>query len=62
MPETTGKVWSKNLGQEDLVREHVNKLDIHKVMGPDRMHPVVLKKLANVIVRQLSIGNIERLW
>ena len=41
-PESRGKVWSK----EDLpslekvqVREHLNKLDINKSMGPDRIHP-----------------------
>lgn len=50
--ETTGKVWSKedlSLGQEDLVREHLNRLDIHKSMGPQ-----VLRQLADVTVRQLS--------
>ncbi|KAJ7396014.1 hypothetical protein BTVI_148902 [Pitangus sulphuratus] len=35
------KSWKKNLPlvKEDWVREHLGKLDIHKSMGPDGMHP-----------------------
>jgi len=35
------KVWKKDdlpLVEESQVREHLNRLDIQKSMGPDRMH------------------------
>ncbi|KAK4827448.1 hypothetical protein QYF61_018169 [Mycteria americana] len=41
-----GKGWSKEgipLVEEDQVREHLSKLDIHKSMGPDGIHPRVLR-------------------
>jgi len=40
--ETREKVWSKEgipLVEEDQFREHISKLDTHKSMGPDGMHP-----------------------
>jgi len=40
---------------EDQVREHLNKIDTHKPMGPDKMYPKVLRELVNVIARPLSI-------
>lgn len=41
-PETTGKAWSKKtyLCWKRIVRKHLNKLDIHKNLGPNRMQPL----------------------
>ena len=43
------------LDDEDLVREHVTKINTHKSMGPNGIHPHMLRKLAEVIVEPLFI-------
>ncbi|NXF84353.1 RTJK polymerase, partial [Sclerurus mexicanus] len=43
------------LVDEDWVRDQLSNLDIHKSMGPDGMHPQVLKELAEVFAEPLPI-------
>ncbi|CAM5085029.1 unnamed protein product [Eretmochelys imbricata] len=39
----------------EVVRDYLEKLDVHKSMGPDELHPRVLKELADVIAEPLAI-------
>ncbi|GAB0182431.1 mitochondrial enolase superfamily member 1 [Grus japonensis] len=52
------------LVEEDQIREHLGKFDIHKSMGPDEMRPRVLSERADVIVMPLSniSGEVPEDW
>ncbi|KFU92672.1 RNA-directed DNA polymerase from mobile element jockey, partial [Chaetura pelagica] len=46
---------------EEQVHDHLKELKVHKSMGPDRVHPQVLKELADAVAKPLSIL-FERSW
>ncbi|CAM5172065.1 unnamed protein product [Eretmochelys imbricata] len=41
--------------EKEVVRDYLEKLDVHKSMGLDELHPRVLKELAAVIAEALAI-------
>lgn len=58
-PETSRIICSKKdlaLVEEDQLKEYllINKLEIHKSMGPDSIYPHALRELADVIAKPLS--------
>ncbi|GAB0183845.1 mitochondrial enolase superfamily member 1 [Grus japonensis] len=46
---------------EDQIRDCLRNLKVHKYMGPDEMHPQVLRKLVDEVAKPLSII-LKKLW
>ncbi|KFQ81688.1 RNA-directed DNA polymerase from mobile element jockey, partial [Phaethon lepturus] len=41
--------------REDQVRDHLRNVNINKSMGPDKMHPRVLRELTDIVTNPLCV-------
>ncbi|KFV64381.1 hypothetical protein N307_08280, partial [Dryobates pubescens] len=46
---------------EEKVHDHLRNLNTHKPMAPDEIHPRILKELADVVPKPLSVVS-EKSW
>ncbi|KFP77181.1 hypothetical protein N311_01864, partial [Apaloderma vittatum] len=47
--------------REDQIRDHLMNLKVHSSLGPDEIHPCLLRELANEVAKSLSII-FEKSW
>jgi len=62
--EGKGRDWENEEPRavgEDHIRDHLRNLKVHQSMGPDEVHPRVLRELADEVPKPQSIIS-ERVW